>query len=394
MFNGYFCTGCNRTFGDNCSNHCPFNCLYGQCHLLTGQCYSCVPGYQGQDCNQECENGKYGFNCENNCGHCQQNTQCHNVNGWCLQGCFPGYIGPSCNLSPNTALNLSNIYQNIQIDDSATARGNDKKADDDIDVDIDEKIHNENPYGDVYHNGKIIPYVDVGNLGNEIIEKSKNENDGFKQEYAEQYRTIFLTLHEMFKAPAVALNATGFLKKLATKKEQSLGKEFQSFTKENACIITHYPAPENAVDFLRLITDYDCELVVSMEPLQEVESKGNETWSVNITEPSSRLTVDSHQTVSQILALVSFSQNIKTKNPIIVVSRDGAALCGVFCAVYNLIQQLTMDEEIDVFSVVRLLQTRRPELCLTLDLYNGGIQEFTNRLEVLIDIDGHQFKIC
>lgn len=52
MFNGYFCTGCNRTFGDNCSNPCPFNCLYGQCHLLTGQCYSCVPGYQGQDCSQ------------------------------------------------------------------------------------------------------------------------------------------------------------------------------------------------------------------------------------------------------------------------------------------------------------------------------------------------------
>nr|XP_034322583.1 uncharacterized protein LOC105338080 [Crassostrea gigas] len=269
--------GCNRTFGDNCSNHCPFNCLYGQCHLLTGQCYSCVPGYQGQDCNQECENGKYGFNCENNCGHCQQNTQCHNVNGSCLQCCFPGYIGPSCNLScsktfyglnclqqcsancvnqtchhesgtcqsidasksdkvkqvyiiggvvgvvivfslifgililykrngcvtwkrgkdttfnnseavaqssPDTAFNLSNIYQNIQIDDTATARGNEKTADDDNDVDIDEKIHNENPYGDVYQNEKTIPYVDVGNLGNDIIEKSKSENDGFKKEYA------------------------------------------------------------------------------------------------------------------------------------------------------------------------------------------------------------------
>lgn len=86
--------------------------------------------------------------------------------------------------APNTALNLSNIYQNIQIDESATARGNDKTADDDNDVDIDEKIHNENPYGDVYHNGKTIPYVAVGNLENEIIEKSKNENDGFKKEYA------------------------------------------------------------------------------------------------------------------------------------------------------------------------------------------------------------------
>lgn len=40
----------------------------------------------------------------------------------------------------------------------------------------------------------------------------------------------FLTLHEMFKAPAVALNATGFLKTLQTKKEQSLGKEFRVFS--------------------------------------------------------------------------------------------------------------------------------------------------------------------
>lgn len=56
-------------------------------------------------------------------------------------------------------------------------------VDDDNDVDIDEKIYNENLYGDVYKNEKIILYVVVGNLGNEIIEKLKNENDGFKQEY-------------------------------------------------------------------------------------------------------------------------------------------------------------------------------------------------------------------
>lgn len=93
--------------------------------------------------------------------------------------------------SPNTALNFSNIYQNIQIDDSATVRGNDKTADVDNDVDIDEKIHNENPYGDVYKNEKTIPYVAVGNLGNEIIEKSKNENDGFKKEYALFFRHFY-----------------------------------------------------------------------------------------------------------------------------------------------------------------------------------------------------------
>lgn len=47
---------------------------------------------------------------------------------------------------------------------------------------------------------------------------------------------------------------------------------FQSFINQNAFIITHFPAPGDVVDFLRLITDHDCELVVSMGPLHEVES--------------------------------------------------------------------------------------------------------------------------
>ena len=49
--------------------------------------------------------------------------------------------------------------------------------------------------------------------------------------------------------------------------------------------------------------------------------------------------------------------------------RDGASLCGVFCAVYNAIQQLTMDNEVDVFSIVRQLQIRRPELCSSLVIF-------------------------
>lgn len=64
-------------------------------------------------------------------------------------------------------------------------------VDDDNDVDIDEKIYNENLYGDVYKNEKIILYVVVGNLGNEIIEKLKNENDGFKKEYVVGWEFFF-----------------------------------------------------------------------------------------------------------------------------------------------------------------------------------------------------------
>lgn len=86
--------------------------------------------------------------------------------------------------TPDMPLNFSNIYQNCEMDDNFTARGSGRAADDDNDVDIDEKIHNENPYGDVYMNGKSIPNIAVRDLGNKINEKSKNENDGFKKEYA------------------------------------------------------------------------------------------------------------------------------------------------------------------------------------------------------------------
>lgn len=52
------------------------------------------------------------------------------------------------------------------------------------DVDIDEKIHEENPYGDFYVNEEPLLDVDISYLGNIIEEKSENENDGFKKEYA------------------------------------------------------------------------------------------------------------------------------------------------------------------------------------------------------------------
>lgn len=52
------------------------------------------------------------------------------------------------------------------------------------DVDIDEKIHNENPYGDLYMNEKPIPDIAVANLGNVIEENSRNEDDYFKKNYS------------------------------------------------------------------------------------------------------------------------------------------------------------------------------------------------------------------
>lgn len=41
----------------------------------------------------------------------------------------------------------------------------------------------ENPYGDIYLNTESIKDIYIRNLRNVIMEKSKNENDGFKKEY-------------------------------------------------------------------------------------------------------------------------------------------------------------------------------------------------------------------
>lgn len=54
----------------------------------------------------------------------------------------------------------------------------------DEDVDVDETIHEENPYGYFYVNEEPLIDIDISHLGTIIEQKSRNENDGFKKEYA------------------------------------------------------------------------------------------------------------------------------------------------------------------------------------------------------------------
>lgn len=87
---------------------------------------------------------------------------------------------------------MTNIYQNINVENSTVVKRSRKapatrelsRESRDDDVDIDEKIHNENPYGDVYVNQERISDILIKDLEKEIQEKSKKENDGFKKEYA------------------------------------------------------------------------------------------------------------------------------------------------------------------------------------------------------------------
>ncbi|XP_061194961.1 multiple epidermal growth factor-like domains protein 10 [Saccostrea echinata] len=88
--------GCNKTgyYGPTCSFPCPdTNCRY--CHVETGACQGCKPGYKGHQCELQCGDGTYGQDCGQKCRACL-GQQCHHINGSCPEGCDAGYEGTFC----------------------------------------------------------------------------------------------------------------------------------------------------------------------------------------------------------------------------------------------------------------------------------------------------------
>lgn len=180
-----------------------------------------------------------------------------------------------------------------------------------------------------------------------------------------------------------------------------------SYTKENAFIVTQYP--ENAVDFLRLLNDHESNYVILLDPSDEIEKvdtwlpstpkpeiispftfrfqsvsntdlklrtflvdqNEQDTKTIVVVEPNKSLKLESgKQDTSSVRALVNYTLGVSPENTITIVSKDGAELCGMFCAIHNCMQQLHMDGNIDVFSTVRQLQICRPEFCSSQDEYS------------------------
>lgn len=110
----------------------------------------------------------------------------------------------------NTMSDLTNMYQNIRKEDqggfskSRKASTKLKRKSEktpvqsielkDDDMDIDEKIHEDNPYGNLSVNDKTISKFDITSFQKVIEKKLKNEDDGFKKEYAVRIRRVSIKI--------------------------------------------------------------------------------------------------------------------------------------------------------------------------------------------------------
>ncbi|XP_056002116.1 multiple epidermal growth factor-like domains protein 10 [Ostrea edulis] len=81
-------------YGPDCSTPCPDTCRY--CHIETGACLGCKPGYQGHQCELLCSHQYYGELCRETCGNCSDGVTCNNVDGTCTNGCDVGVYGDKC----------------------------------------------------------------------------------------------------------------------------------------------------------------------------------------------------------------------------------------------------------------------------------------------------------
>eukprot|EP00105_Crassostrea_gigas_P039838 XP_019923986.1 PREDICTED: teneurin-3-like [Crassostrea gigas] len=94
--------GCSKAsvYGSNCDTPCPENCKDSTCHIQSGSCFNCKPGWSGMYCNTKCREGWYGVNCKQQCeGHCRYGTICNHVTGQCDRGCDAGWTGYMCDKS-------------------------------------------------------------------------------------------------------------------------------------------------------------------------------------------------------------------------------------------------------------------------------------------------------
>ncbi|XP_062572449.1 receptor-type tyrosine-protein phosphatase alpha-like [Saccostrea cucullata] len=246
-----------------------------------------------------------------------------------------------------------------------------------------------------------------------------NEIESMKPSYPEsRYKAALKAINKTRNREEEAMPVDDYRVFLTTPvvgRNDYINAVFQSsHTESNALIITCSPLSHNVGDIWRLVHDHNVGAIVLMgssglpefshwlpsteetvefDPFfvrRAISFAGNE----EIVESTAKFNVQDSQEVDEVKIFEFLNWNVnnayptspkmmvkmiehvhdwrKTRNtdgPILIVSVDGVSWCGVFCAGYNSVEQLTFDDEVDMFNIVRHMRVRRPELIPSFEEY-------------------------
>ncbi|XP_061185066.1 receptor-type tyrosine-protein phosphatase kappa-like [Saccostrea echinata] len=182
-----------------------------------------------------------------------------------------------------------------------------------------------------------------------------------------------------------------------------------SFTRPCEFISAQLPVTGAAIDLARLLVDQESHFLISFNPLsgitemkdwvdeevkifklgpyeiirsiqstlkdeiRKTDLKVKEKKNVHLYECldwniGDVLPADT-STFVNLIKQFSLDRISEPDGPVTLVSVDGATCCGVFMAVYNAIEQLQQDNEVDICTIVQHLQCCRPEMISTKEEY-------------------------
>ncbi|KAK7478581.1 hypothetical protein BaRGS_00030180 [Batillaria attramentaria] len=168
----------------------------------------------------------------------------------------------------------------------------------------------------------------------------------------------------------------------------SIGSKNEAETVKDYCCFWPPPAGESITTGPYLITPVLCSVLSdhlvshTLKLTHKTENKVREFQLLNYKDWAGELPDD----MSGLIQLVdTVKAEDDATSPIVIQCIDGAARSGLFCAIYDIINRLTYDDEIDVYMTARYVQSIRPQAVSTEAQYRylyKVAQEYISHLSV------------
>ncbi|VDI03857.1 Hypothetical predicted protein, partial [Mytilus galloprovincialis] len=259
----------------------------------------------------------------------------------------------------------------------------------------------------LYENSRKVGIIDVF----EYVQMMRKDRMNMIQTH-EQYEVVFEALLELLTVPDTSIQKNDFCGHIQNQDNKTLPKnrtmyseEFQGYAIGSKVVVTQCPLVETVIDFWTMIYDHGSRIIVLLDPgntdaplwlekkemlqfddfriIKETENaqeelhltlhhtKSKEQISINVFTANEWNITNAPPPPEYMIDLL---QRVKTcwetqKVPITVVCSDGCSKSGLFVALKLILEKMQIDEEIDIFQVVRELQTRRPEFLVEFDQY-------------------------